>query len=125
MLILAAGLLFAVGAMHSFLGGKRLIVPLLKRSDLPVILGSLENTRLTLWVGWHILTLFWWGHAAVLVVIAVAPAQAVIATLLALSFCSGLTGILALFLSRAKHRSWIMFLPLSLITAYAALAGNT
>jgi hypothetical protein len=123
MLILAALLLFAVGAMHSILGGKRLIAPILRRPDLPVILGSLENTRLTLWVGWHVLTLFWWGQAVVLVVIALAPELVVTATLVTLSACAGLTGMLALVLSRAKHRSWALFLPFAFITFYAALWG--
>lgn len=124
MLIIAAILLFAVGAMHSILGGKRLIAPILARPDLPVILGSLENTRLTLWVGWHILTLFWWGQALVLVVIALAPEHTILATLLTLSAGTAIGGILALVLSRAKHRSWIMFLPLSIITFYIAIWGG-
>jgi hypothetical protein len=124
MLIFAAFLLFALGVMHSVLGGKRLIAPILARSDLPVILGSLDNTRITLRVGWHILTLFWWGQAVVLVVIAVAPEHVMSAFLLSLSGCCAVTGVLALVLSRAKHLSWILFLPLALITFYAAIWGG-
>jgi hypothetical protein len=124
MLILAAVLLVAVGVMHSVLGGKRLIAPILNRPDLPVILGTIENTRITLWAGWHILTLFWWGQAIVLVVIAVAPEHVVQAFLLSLSGCCALAGGLALVWSRAKHRSWILFLPLALITFIVAIWGD-
>jgi hypothetical protein len=124
MLIFAAFLLFTVGAMHSVVGGKRVIAPILRRSDLPVILGSVENTRITLSVGWHILTVFWWGQAVVLVVVAVAPEHVITAFLLSLSACSALAGVLALILSRAKHLSWILFLPLALITFYVAIWGD-
>lgn len=57
--------LFLVGAMHSVLGGATLIRPLLAQSDFPVVLGSQRNGRLTLWFGWHALTLFWWAQAIV------------------------------------------------------------
>ncbi|WP_169544404.1 hypothetical protein [Sneathiella aquimaris] len=124
MLVLAAVLLFSVGLMHSLLGGRRLISPILARSDLPIILGSVRNTRLTLWVGWHILTLFWWGQAIVLIVIEVAPAYVAMATLLTLAFSSFVAGVLAIILSQAKHRSWIMFLPLAFIAFYAAIWGG-
>jgi hypothetical protein len=120
MLILAAALLFSAGLMHSVVGGKRLINPIIEWVDLPIILGSIENTRLTLWVGWHLLSVFWWGQAVVLVVIEVAPSMAVSAMLLSLSACSALAGVLALILSRAKHKSWIMFLPLAFITLIKA-----
>ena len=123
LLIFAAVLLSLVGLMHSLLGGKRLIDPILRRDDLPIILGGIKNTRLTLWVGWHALTLFWWSQAAVLVAIAVSPGYAITAFLTALSLASGFTGLLALFLSRAKHKSWVMFLPLSAVTGYIALWG--
>ncbi len=121
MLILAAALLFAVGLMHSVIGGKRLINPILRRTDLPIILGSVENTRLTLWVGWHLLSLFWWGQAVVLIVVEVAPNLAVSAMLLTLSACSALAGALALILSRGKHKSWMMFLPLAILTLTEAI----
>jgi hypothetical protein len=121
MLILAAALLFYVGLMHSWIGGKRLINPILRRADLPIILGSIENTRLTLWAGWHLLSLFWWGQAVVLIVIEVAPGMAISAMLLTLSASSALAGALALILSRGKHKSWIMFLPLAFITLIETL----
>jgi hypothetical protein len=120
MLIVAALLLFAVGLMHSVLGGRRLINPILRRADLPVILGSLANTRVTLLVGWHLLTLFWWLLAAVLVALALTPQWAAQVLLFGLAFSTGLTGVLALILSKGRHRSWVFFLPISVI---AALAG--
>lgn len=120
MLILAAFLLICVGLMHSVLGGKRLISPLLQRDDLPIILGSIENTRLTLWVGWHLLTLFFWGHAASITVIAIDQQHSAKAVLLTIALGTGLAGWLALTLTKGKHKSWIMFLPVSVITGLAA-----
>jgi hypothetical protein len=120
MLILAAALLFLVGLMHSVLGGRRLITPLLERPDLPIILNSIANTRLTLWVGWHLLTLFFWGNAVLLIVIAIDPARAVTAALMVISSCTGLAGSLAVTLTRGKHKSWIMFIPVSVLTGLSA-----
>ncbi len=70
MLILAAVLLIGVGLLHSVKGGKHLIAPILRMQGLPIILGSRRNTELTLWAGWHIASLFWWGNAAALLWIA-------------------------------------------------------
>lgn len=125
MLITAATLLVLVGLMHSVLGGKRLISPLLKRTDLPIILGSVENTRLTLWVGWHLLTFVFFGQAILLVVIALSPENAITTAIISVSISTGLAGLLALVLTRGKHRSWIMFLPISALTALAATWGGS
>ncbi|MGC1502729.1 MAG: hypothetical protein WA782_01150 [Sulfitobacter sp.] len=120
MLITSAFLLIVVGLMHSLLGGKRLIAPLLRRADVPVFLGSIENTRLTLWVGWHLLTLMFFGQAALLLVITLSPEDATTAALITVSFTTGLAGMLALVLTGGKHCSWLMFLPISVLTGVAA-----
>lgn len=124
MLITAAALLILVGLMHSILGGKRLISPLLRRDDLPIILGSIQNTRLTLWVGWHLLTLLLVGQAILLLVIALSPDNVITTALITISLTTGFAGLLALVLTRGKHRSWIMFLPISALTAMAAFFGG-
>lgn len=118
MLFIAATLLFLVGLMHSLLGEKNLIRPLLAREDFPVVLGSQRNGRLTLWFGWHALTLFWWGQAYVLMQMAFDIETAGRTTLITLSFACGTLGLVALLVSRGKHLSWVLFLPLAAILAW-------
>lgn len=120
MLLIAAILTIAVSLMHSVLGERRLIGPLLRREDLPVILGSLKNTRLTLRIAWHITSLMWWGIAAVLAYMHVAPETASVAFLWMVSAVFGVSGAAALVASRGKHRSWVFFLPIAVLTGYAA-----
>ena len=48
MITAAAVCLFLVGLMHSYLGGRNLIAPLMKNTNFPVVLGSQRNGRLTL-----------------------------------------------------------------------------
>ena len=113
--VAAAILLIMVGLMHSVLGHKKLISPLLQRDNLPIILGSLENTRLTILVGWHITTLFWWMIAGVLLFSASRPETAYEALVLGLGVVCAISGLAALILSKAKHRSWVFFLPIAVL----------
>ncbi|WP_204114135.1 hypothetical protein [Shimia biformata] len=122
MLLIAALLLVLVGLMHSVLGGRRLIAPLLARPDLPVILGSQRNSRVTLWAGWHLLTLFWWGQAVVLMTMQFRPDLVPLAVLVTVSACCGIGAGLALVLSRGRHLSWLGFLPIAVLTAWVALS---
>lgn len=109
MLETATILLVLVGAMHSTLGGRRLITPLIARDDFPTILGSQRNARLTLWFGWHALTLFWWAQAFVFWRMAKESAQAGPATLTAWAAACGLLGVAALVLTHGRHLSWVFF----------------
>lgn len=118
MLYFAATLLFLVGSMHSLLGEKSLIRPLLAKEDFPVVLGSQRNGRLTLWFGWHALTVFWWAQAYVLMQMAVDIETAARTTMISLSLACGSIGLVALLVSRGKHLSWVFFLPLAAILAW-------
>lgn len=113
MLFAAAILLFLAGLMHSLLGEKNLIRPLLAREDFPVVFGSQRNGRLTLWFGWHALTLFWWAQAYVLARMAVDVETAAETVLITLAGACGLLGLTALLVSKGKHLSWVFFLPLA------------
>lgn len=121
MLTLSAILLFLVGLMHSALGGPHLINPILKRKDLPIILGSIENSRLTLLIGWHALTMVWWGQALVLLILAYDAALGVPALLLSISATSATLALAAIFLSRGRHLSWVFFIPVAVLTMIAAM----
>jgi hypothetical protein len=113
MLFLAAILLFLVGLVHSVLGEKNLIHPLFAQEDFPVVLGSQRNGRLTLWFGWHALTLFWWAQASLLTIMALDIENAAQTTLIALAIACGLLGLVALIGSKGKHLSCVFFLPLA------------
>ncbi len=123
MLLIAALLTILVGVMHSALGGRRLIAPILRMEGLPVILGSLKNTKLTLLVGWHIATLTWWGLAAMLIYLHFTPDHAAKAFLWMVAAVFAISGVAALGLSRGAHLSWVLFLPIAAITGYAAFTG--
>jgi hypothetical protein len=120
MLIIAALLTFAVGLMHTWIGGKRLIRPILGMQGLPVILGSVERSKLTLATGWHASSLTWWGISAVLACMHFSPENAAAAFLWMVTAVFSVIGLAALVLSRGAHLSWIFFLPIAAITGYAA-----
>ena len=118
-LSLAAFLLVAIGLAHSYLGERYLLVRLLRRGDLPRLLGSVEFTAQVLRFAWHITTVAWWGFAAILLHLARGPLSAqVVAALIGLTFVT--TGLIALIGSRGRHLSWPIFL---LIGALALWAG--
>lgn len=119
----SAILLVLVGLMHSVLGQRNLISPLLAREDFPVVLGSQRNGRLTLWFGWHALTLFWWAQAYVLWRMADDPSRAGPTTLVSLAIACALIGATALVVSKAKHLSWVFFLPIAILLGLAAYGG--
>ncbi|MEO0579262.1 MAG: hypothetical protein AAFZ58_11280 [Pseudomonadota bacterium] len=116
----AAILTVLLAAMHSILGGRRLIGPLAARDDLPVILGSIVRTRVTLHVGWHALSLLWIGMAALMALMHWAPTLRSPAFLWMTTAVFGVLGLAALLLSQGRHLSWLMFLPIAVLTGRAA-----
>ena len=115
MLIVGALLFLAVSIMHSLLGGQRLIAPICVLKDLPAILGSRRDTELTLTIGWHLLSVFWVYLAGLLLSIhfAVSAFQSILVE--SLGVLSILCGVMALVMSRGKHLSSVIFVPLGLI----------
>ncbi len=120
MLIAAIVLTFAVSLMHSVIGEIRLIRPLLALPNLPVILGSLENTKRTIRIAWHITSLNWWGLAAVMYYIHTGGEQTAQFFLVMVAAIFAVSGSTALILSRGAHLSWVFFLPMAGLTLYAA-----
>ena len=119
MLYIAAFFAFAVGIAHSYLGERRILMPLFKRSDLPKVSGSAQTTARTLRVAWHITTYLFWAIGIMLILLArdalsVQSLSAVIAgTFLPL-------GLLSLVASRGRHISWLPFLIIGGACLYAA-----
>jgi len=115
MLIAAAILTVLLALMHSILGARRLITPITRMEGLPAILGSRRMSELTLHVGWHLLSLTWLGMAGVMVAMQVMPSLHSHAFLWFVTGVFGVSGLLALFISRGRHLSWVLFLPVAIL----------
>lgn len=119
LLYLAAFLAVALGAAHSLLGERYILVRLFRRENLPQLFGSIEFTTRTLRFAWHLTTLAWWGFAALLVQLAqgnLTPSSA--AQVLGCTFIA--SGLLPLFITRGKHWSWLVLFAIGGIALVAA-----
>jgi hypothetical protein len=117
-LYLAALLVFGIGIAHSYLGERYILVRLFRRKDLPKLFGSDDFTVRTLRLAWHLTTVAWWGLGAILIQLANPPVN--VSTV---GFVIGTTFILhfavAIFGSRGKHLSWLVFLAIGVLAIYA------
>ena len=120
LLLIAAVLLIFIGLVHSYLGEKYLIQRLFRRDNLPVILGSVENTKRTIRFAWHITTIAWWGIAGVLVVMTLSPGKTYDAVLWMCVIVFGISGLIPLS-QGGRHKSWIVFLTIAGFCAVAAI----
>ena len=121
-LVVAAVLLIGMGLFHSILGERYILIRLFRRENLPRLFGSDWFTKRTLRFAWHLMTVAWWGLAAILLVLAdhyggPAPSTAplvvgtdplrlighVIAVTLAIHAVVAFAG------TRGRHLSWIVF----------------
>ena len=117
-LYLAAVLVLLVGAAHSYLGERYLLMPLFRGDDLPRVLGSREFTVRTLRFAWHVTTVAWLGLAAILVMLAHPPlTPARIGLAIGVTFLAHFA--IALLGSRGRHLSWIVFLAIGVLAIVA------
>jgi hypothetical protein len=116
-LYVAAVLAFGIAVAHSVLGERYILIRLFRRDDLPKLFGGTQFTARTLRLAWHITSIAWCGFAALLVLLARGQATVPgVTTVIGITF--GLTAAVALFVSRGRHLSWIVF---GLISALAVL----
>jgi len=117
-LYLAAALTVAVGAAHSWLGERYILLPLFRRPDLPKLFGGTEFTIRVLRFAWHLTSVAWCGFAVILVQLAHRPP-----TTVALGATIGgiflVHAAVVLFGSRGRHLAWPVFLAIGLISLYA------
>jgi hypothetical protein len=111
---IAAFLLVSVGIAHSYLGERYLLIRLFRRTDLPAILGSVEFSKNTLRFAWHLTTVTWFAVAAILILIA-QPHVSIRSISLVIAAAFLLHAIVALFGSKGRHLSWIVFLAISVL----------
>ena len=115
-LLVAAALLTATAAAHSFLGERYILTRLFRRDNLPRLFGSDWFTKRTLRFAWHLTSVAWLGFAALLVLGAegVIPSSTALLRVIAATFF--LSAIIAGLASRGKHLSWPVFLAIALLT---------
>lgn len=113
-LLFAAVLAVVLGAVHSWLGERRLIGPLLDPGSRTGILARSAFSRSVLRFAWHITSVAWWGMAAVLALLATSPldSQGKLAiTAVAITFL--ITGVVILITSRGRHLAWPVFVAIA------------
>lgn len=117
-LYIAALLTFTIGIIHSVLGERYILTRLFRRDDLPKHFGSTEFTSRTLRFAWHITTVAWWGLAAILILLAQPSiSKSSIGLVIGITFLIHFA--IALFGSKGKHLSWIVFLIIAVLSIYA------
>lgn len=106
-MLAAAMLVIGIGLVHSYLGEKYILTRLF-RQPLPKLFGSDHFTRQTLRFVWHVLTIAWFGFAAVVLLLYLGePTRSGLLNVVGATFA--VTGIIALLASRGKHLSWVVF----------------
>jgi len=108
MLIVAALLLVLTGIAHSYLGERYILIRLFKRDNLPKLFGGTDFTTGTLRFVWHLLTLVWWGIAAIVLLASGKQLEPAI-ILRAFSIVALVSGLFPLYFTRGRHLSWIVF----------------
>lgn len=114
-LLIASILAILIGIIHSILGERLILIPLLKK-ELPQILGSDWITKRTLRFAWHVTSICWWGMAFITLLFASKPLDLtsifvlhVFAVVFFLSFLISLIG------GRGRHFSWYVFLAITIL----------
>jgi hypothetical protein len=119
-LLVAAVLSVGIGAAHSYLGERYILMRLLRRTELPKLFGSDVFTRRTLRFAWHLTTVAWWGFGALFVLMASAqPAPQAwrgVGGITAVMF--GISAAITLAGSRGRHWAWLVFLMIALAAWY-------
>ena len=112
----AAVLSLLGGVIHSVLG-ERLIFRVLPEAGLPEVSGSRTFTKRILRLFWHLVSVAWWGLAAVLWGLAAIPnldaTARWLANLIGLTFLASF--IVALVGSHGRHFAWVVLLLIALL----------
>ena len=111
---IAAFLLIAVSFAHSYLGERYILSRLFKRDNLPKLFGSDDFTKRTLRFAWHLTSISWVGFAGIVVALAQPEFNKfMVAQIVSITF--GVHFVIALFGSKGKHLSWILFGVVSIL----------
>ena len=118
-LLIAAALLVAISAAHSYLGERYILIRLFRRADLPRLRGSDTFTKRTLRFAWHITSVAWLGFAAILIMLSGSSVEGgLVARIVGVTFL--VSAAMSGLGSRGKHYSWIIFLAVGLLAWFAS-----
>jgi hypothetical protein len=123
-LLIASILTFAIGAVHSWLGERRLIGPLLAPERRQGILAG-SFGRQILRFAWHLTTIAWWGIGAILAALTLSPMDSqgrLVAAVIGATFFA--TGAVILVASRGRHLAWPVFLAIAGLSIAPLLQGS-
>jgi hypothetical protein len=120
-LLIAATLLCFTAVAHSYLGERFVLRRLLRKSDLPHLLGGDQFMKQTLRLAWHITSVIGIGLAALLVIIA-SHSSSVMSREIAyvIAATTALSGLVALVGSRGRHLSWLAFFLVAALAWFGA-----
>lgn len=115
----AALLAFVVGLVHSVLGEVMIFSRMRQGLVVPTNGGSLllrPHVRI-LWASWHVLTIFGWSLAAVLLLLAIEPSIGNLrASLLQVVGVAVLLGsVVVCYATRARHPGWLGLLGVAVL----------
>jgi hypothetical protein len=116
---IAAALIFALGAAHSYLGERYLLMRLFRRDSLPKLLGGTDFTKQTLRFAWHLTTVAWWALALLLLQAAQGGLTATSAVQV-IGWTAIVSGLFPLVFTRGRHLSWIVMFAIGAL----ALMGS-
>ena len=119
LLYFAAFLAVALGAAHSVLGERYILLRLFRRDDLPKLFGSSDFTVQTLRFAWHITTAAWVGFGALLLH-AGRGDLTTSGTLHIIGATCVVSGFLPLIVTRGKHLSWLILFAIGGIAFWCA-----
>jgi hypothetical protein len=113
--LLAAFLSLVVGVIHSWLGERMLIGPLLAPQNRQ---GPLKSTFMcnVLRYAWHITSVAWAGLGLSLAALTLSPLDQSgmrVAAVVGITFL--ISGVLVLVAGRGRHLSWLMFLAIAVL----------
>ena len=116
--ISSACLLVIVALIHSILGEKLIIGPVLKQ-PLPHIFGNDFLTKRTLRFAWHLTTVVWLGIACILIYFSRQPVTAtevIVLKIIAAVFI--LSCLITLMASKGRHFAWWAFLAIGILICF-------
>lgn len=116
LILCCATLLVVTGVVHSLLGERRLLKPLLSRRD--GILGS-DLARTLLRLAWHLTSISWVVLAVILTSLVVSPIGTARWALIATGIAFTSAGVFDAVATRGRHLGW----PLLTLIGIAALGA--
>jgi len=120
MLLWLAALMLAIcGVAHSYLGEKYVLGRLLALPNLPLLRHDVGYTRAVYRFAWHLTSVAWWAFAAILIILALHPADALRAIAIVLALTCLIHFLVIVFTAGTRHPAWSLFLIAAVATFLA------